>query len=140
MLDPCCEVVTSLVEWIQHTAVEGDGVVVMWQHDIANPPLHISSVPWSDLWKDNFDFGRWTIVLYWEHTSASVPEQPNPPDLEDVTMPEYGDPDVPMPDQPKDDPPGPPTDRPPRPGTDGSVPRERSRSRDRDPPETLHTT
>ena len=33
---------------IQHTAVEGDGVVVMWQHDIANPPLHISSVPWSD--------------------------------------------------------------------------------------------
>ena len=80
----------------------------MWQHDQQDPSIYISSVPWSNLWKDDFDFGHWTIILYWEHKSDSVPEQPNPPDLEDITMPEYGDPDVPMDDKSNDDPSAPP--------------------------------
>ena len=66
---------------IQHKASDGDGVVIMWQHAQSDPSVHISSVPWSNLWKDDFDFSSWTIVLYWEHKSDSVPEQPNPPDL-----------------------------------------------------------
>merc|ERR1711994_1029859 len=112
----------NLSTMIQHKASEGDGVVVMWQYDQQNPSIYVSSVPWSNLWKDDFDFGQWTIILYWEHKSDSVPEQPNPTDLEDITMPEYGDPDVPMDDKPKDDPQGP---------SPGPPPRERSRSRDR---------
>ena len=74
--------------------------MVMWQHNKRDPSIYVSSIPWSNIWRDNFDFGQWTIVLFWEHKADSVPEQPNPPDLEDITMPpespEYGDPDLPM--------------------------------------------
>ena len=90
--------------------------------------------PWSNIWKDDFDFGHWTIILYWEHKSDSVPEPPSPPSLDDVVMPEYGDPDVPMTDKPSDDPPGPPPGIMTTPKDDKPVPRERSRSRDRQPP------
>ena len=64
-----------------------------------------------------------------------MPEQENPPDMEDVTMSdEYGDPDVPMNTSTgTQQPPAPPQD-PPQQEAKGPVTRERSRSRDRDQP------
>jgi hypothetical protein len=44
------------------TAAEGDGYVVMWQHGRGGT-IRISSVAWSDFWKDDFDNTKWDIVI-----------------------------------------------------------------------------
>ena len=84
-----------------HTTVaEGDGYVVMWKHGQGGT-VKISSVAWSDFWKEDFDTTQWNIVIYWDHKETSIKEDvPTPTENEPMNtdgVPPYDDPDVPMP-------------------------------------------
>ena len=83
-----------------HTSVaEGDGYVVMWKHGQGGT-VRISSVAWSDFWKDDFDTKQWNIVVYWGHRDTSKEDTPTPPEdkpMDTDDPPHFDDPDKPMP-------------------------------------------
>ena len=108
---------------------EGDGYVVIWKHGQGGT-VRISSVAWSDFWKEDFDTTQWNMVIYWDHRETSeedIPTPPTSPPTDTDDPPPFDDPDRPMPPAspsiPEDSQP-PDTPMPSTPEENQPVPRE----------------